>query len=128
MPEKKGPMCCDDQPKGPCYPTVCLRDEALDKFLESMPDLKGELPPIEDTINCRATFEVSGMSDNEYGRSLDLKLISVADVSVDATDPTADEPAEGETADEPTDKSNIPAKTKTPPINQPAKKSASGGY
>lgn len=78
----KGP-CCDDKPKGPRYPTVRFSDEQADRLIEAL----GRMPEVGAGVEFdTCEFEVCSTSDNEWGKSIELKLKSVGDISTEQKD------------------------------------------
>ncbi len=84
---KAEPVLASDKPKVQ-YPTVSLSEGSLDKFLDGE-----KMPSVGDEFEMTVKFRVTGISDNEWGKRLEMSMIE-CDCMTDLE--TEDEEDEGE--------------------------------
>lgn len=76
------------------YPTVCFRDEHADLLKQAI----GESPEMGDEIVITTTFRVTGIRNDQYGKSTDLDVVDM-DGAAEVTPTTDSEDSAEDTAD-----------------------------
>lgn len=68
--------CLNEEKKDePCYPSLCLDGENMEKFKEEAGDCK-----VGDEYEATVTIRVTGIRDDKYGKSLSFDVVGMEDI------------------------------------------------
>lgn len=70
------PMPCEKSDE-PSYPRLCLRDKAMDEFLN------GQEVDVGDEFEVTLKVRVCGMTKDKHGQSLDMEVLQSEDLNLE---------------------------------------------
>lgn len=69
--------CLSEKMDEPSYPSFCVRDKAMEEFLG------GNEVDVGDEFEVRMKVRVTGIRNDEYGKSLDMKVLESDDLELE---------------------------------------------
>lgn len=74
-PDEKKDTCCPTPLTKPSYPEFTLRDKNVDQFKEAVGKVS-----MDAVITATVQLRVKGMSNNDWGRNIELCVLSMEDI------------------------------------------------